>query len=143
MKHVFVLDANVLKRVLKGNRTAVDLWGAILKNCHSIAVSSALHKQYMDMLRREKRRIEASAALIDTPKLVWQLLNHREKALWTSVADPGRETIRVRHTRDWFLQPLVDACKGVLVATDRNTREDLLGLTIEQALRLAREKTNG
>lgn len=136
MKHTFVLDANVLMRHLKGDDRARDLWAAILKNCHKIALSQPLWDQYMDRWRREKKRFSGD------PKLVWGLLTHQEKAPWPPVREDDPNLARVRHYKDWFLPGLVAASGGQLVSTDTSTRRDLGGLTLERALKLAKE-TNG
>ncbi|MCL5960301.1 MAG: hypothetical protein M1358_13500 [Chloroflexi bacterium] len=79
---------------------------------------------------------------INTPRLVCELLNQQKPWCVTS-AEKDPVSIKVRHKFDCFLQPLVEVSKERPVTTDAKTRKDLAGLTIEQALSLAREKGNG
>lgn len=142
MKHSFVLDANVVMRVLLGNRKALDLWTAILRNCHKVVLGTQLWAQYQDMLATKRTNIKSGRTGVDTAKLVWELLMHAEKGAWLDVDEEAPGQRKVRHNKDLFLQGMASNSNGRLVSTDARTRSDLSGLTIEQALELAKE-TNG
>ncbi|MBI2909833.1 MAG: hypothetical protein HYX92_19510 [Chloroflexi bacterium] len=139
MKHSFVLDANIVMRVLTGDSKALNLWTAILRNCHKVMLSTELWHQYQDMLAVKKARIKSGRSAVDSAKLVWELLMHAEKGVWLDLKEQAPGQRKVRHNKDVFLQGMVYNSNSRLVSTDARTRQDLSGLTIEQALELAKE----
>lgn len=147
MRHVFILDANILMLLLLANEKphadARDLWRTILRNCHGIVLSEPLYRQYKERWKERKHKLLSQSAGISVGGLVWELLLHQEKATWVDVGADNRSSKQVRHHGDWFLPIMANVSGAKLVSMDAGTRRDMDGLTIKQALKLAREKSNG
>jgi len=161
MKHVFVLDENVIAQVRRAALAlqTVRLTNAIKLNCHRVAVDRALSKKLFEWI--EQRSKLFSRFFPSGPREIRYVLSHATKKLFV-VSQEAAERKLIRDPDDWFLVDLTVSLLDTLqaegqsgrtvlfVSSDSETREcfsrkefserGLKAVPIEEALKYAQEQ---
>ena len=151
MKHLFILDENVIAQVKSVDlaRQTIALVTLIKTNCHKIVLDATLSSKLHSWL--SKRDKELGNIFPTGPTFIRSLLTDTRKQQWVLTQSESKERGFIHHPHDWYLVDLAVSCKNVHFvstgdsATTANFNRPefktmgIDGITVAEAINLARD----